>query len=277
VSDSLYFVHISDSHIGRTADFSLQGHRPFPCAKRAVEVINHLPQRPDFVIHTGDVVEESVPEAYSLAAEAFDKLQAPLYFVKGNHDSTNGLQRTFDMGPREELSDNPEQLSYAFELKGFRFVVLDARGPAEIDPQGLLSDSQLELAMREAQPQGPPLVIFIHYPVLPLNSIWMDQRMLIQNGLLLHRALTPAWTRLRAVFHGHVHQAMQTFRDGILYVSGASLYSQFGAWPEDQETFYDKDHDPGFGFIHLLPQQTIIHQHTFTRQKAGLVRSEMAV
>lgn len=276
MSDTLYFVHISDSHIGPTVDFSLQGHRPYPCAQRVVEVINNLPQRPDFVIHTGDVVEETSSKAYSLAAGIFGQLEAPLYLVKGNHDSAKGLRRHFSQGPREELSDHPEQISYAFEIKGYRFLVLDARGPVAIDPQGLLPGSQLEVASREAQPQGPPLVIFIHYPVLPLNSSWMDQRMLIQNGRLLHQALLPAQARLRGVFHGHVHQPMQTFRDGILYVSGASLHSQFGAWPADQETFYDTKHDPGFGFVHLLPEQTIIHQHIFPRPDHDGFSREMA-
>jgi hypothetical protein len=93
----------------------------------------------------------------------------------------------------------------------------------------------------------------------------MDHNMLIQNGRQLHQTLLPARNRLRGVFHGHVHQAMQTIRDGILYVSVASVFAQFAAWPNDLVPHYDPQHDPGYNFVHLLAGQTIIHQHTFPR------------
>jgi hypothetical protein len=77
--------------------------------------------------------------------------------------------------------------------------------------------------------------------------------------------LLPAKKRLRGVFYGHIHQHMQTMKDGILYSSVASVVSQFGAWPGDLSTSYDNEHQPGYAFIHLLPEQTIVHQHTFVR------------
>lgn len=265
--EPLYFVHVSDSHIGPTADYNLHGHYPLPCARRVVGIINQLPMEPDFVIHTGDVVTDPDPVSYKLAAETFGALSRPIYFVKGNHDTAAGIRGHMSMGPKQDEDENPEKLAYSFELKEYRFLVLDARGPEEIDPQGYLSDSQLDLVAREARPQGPPLVIFVHYPVLPLNSIWMDDNMLIMNGDDFHHALLPARKRLRGVFHGHVHQHMQSIRDGILYVSVASIFSQFGAWPNDSVTRYDSDHRPGYNFVHLLPNQTIVHQHTFPRPR----------
>jgi len=97
----------------------------------------------------------------------------------------------------------------------------------------------------------------------------MDKNMLIVNGESLHQALRPAAGRLRGLFHGHVHQHMQTIRDGIVYVSVASVFSQFSAWPDDADVRHDPDHQPGFNFVHLLPEQTIVHQHTFPRPESG--------
>ncbi|MGW8317891.1 MAG: metallophosphoesterase family protein [Candidatus Promineifilaceae bacterium] len=261
----LYFAHISDTHFGPTVDYSRHGHYPFPCAQRLVEIINNLPVRPDFVVHTGDVVAEPDPAAYRLAAKVFGALQVPIYYVNGNHDTAADLRRYLPMGPRDEAGLDPQRLAYTFDLKGYRFLVLDARGPDEIDPHGYLADSQLELVAQEAQPEGPPLVVFVHFPVFPLNSVWMDNNMLIMNGEALHKALLPAVRRLRGVFHGHVHQPMQTVKDGIVYVSGPSAFSQFAAWPDDIEVRYDPDQPPGYGFVHLLPSQTVLHQHTFPR------------
>lgn len=262
----VYFAIISDTHIGPTADYNRHGHKPLPCAQRVVEVINNLPTKPDFVIHTGDIVTDPDPAAYQLAAEVLSKIEAPTYFVNGNHDTAQDIHKYFSMGSKQDVTDDPDLLSYIFEVKGYRFLVLDARGPDEIDPHGLLSKAQLDLVRREATPEGPPLVVFLHYPVLPLNSVWMDAYMLVVNGNDLHQALLPARDRLRAVFYGHVHQPMQTMRDGILYVATASTFAQFTAWPAHAETGFDHDHLPAYSFVHLLPEQTIIHQHTFPRE-----------
>lgn len=264
-SKGVYFVHISDTHIGPKADYSRHGHFPLPCARQLVKVINDLPRQPDFIIHTGDVVTEPDPISWQSAARTFSQLKAPVYYVNGNHDTAADIRRYLRMGPHNLAGSDPERLSYTFEIRGFRFLILDARGPDEIDPLGLLPDSQLELAALEAAADGPPLIVFVHYPVLPMNSTWMDENMLIINGDKLHSALLPAASRIRGVFHGHVHQHMQTVSDGIIYYSVASTFSQFGAWPDDIITHFDGDHDPGYAFVHLLPNRTIVHQHTFPR------------
>lgn len=264
-TEPLYFVHISDTHIGPDAGFSRHGHVALPCAQRLVDVINSLPAPPDFVVHTGDVVADPHPDSFRLAARTFSKLRAPVYYVNGNHDAARDIVTYLPMGPREDLAGDPDVLSYRFDLKGYRFLVLDARGPQEIDPHGLLSEAQLAIVRAEAQPEGPPLVVFIHFPALPLNSIWMDEHMLILNGEAFHQALLPARERLRGVFHGHVHQSMQTLRDGICYVSCGSAFSQFTAWPLETKTGYDVHALPAYNFVHLLPRQTLVHQHTFPR------------
>ena len=267
--EPVYFVHISDTHFGPTADYSRHGHCPLPCARRLVAIISHLPQRPDFVIHTGDVVANPDAAAYRLAAETLALLEPPIYYVVGNHDTAADIRRYLTMGPREDVDDDPGRLSYAFEVKGHRFLVLDACGPDEIDPHGLLPDSQMEVVAREVGPHGPPLTVFLHYPVLPMDSIWMDENMLLLNGEALHQALRSARKRLRGVFYGHVHQHMQIERDGIRYTSVASAFSQFAAWPKDIDVQFDSDAPPGYGFVHLLPSQTIVHHRSFARPSAG--------
>jgi 3',5'-cyclic AMP phosphodiesterase CpdA len=258
-------VHISDTHIGSSAGYSVHGNVPLPCAQRLVDLINNLPVKPDFVMHTGDIVTDPHPDSYALAAETLGALRVPTYYVSGNHDAAQDMRKYLAMGPKKDLIPDLDQLSYAFELKGFRFLVLDARGPHEIDPQGYLSAEQMEIVRAEAQADGPPLVIFIHYPPLPMDSPWMDSNMLVVNGEELHQALRPARKRLRGVFHGHVHNSMQTIRDGISYIAVGSSFSQFTAWPSDEVTGYDAQARPAFNFVHLMPEQTIVHQHTFLR------------
>ncbi len=264
-TEVLYFVHISDTHIGSSSSYARHGHKSFPCAAQLVEIINNLPTQPDFVIHTGDVVADPSPAAYKLAAKIFSRLDMPIYYVTGNHDKAKDIRRYLPMGAMQMKTDASDLLSYVFDVKGYRFLAVDARGPDEIDPHGLLSEEQMDIVREEATEQGLPLTLFMHFPINKLNSIWMDAYMLAINGDELHEALLPAKDRLRGVFYGHVHQNMQTWRDGILYVSVASTFSQFTAWPQDKAFRKDEHYLPGFNFVHMMPQQTIIHQHLFPR------------
>ncbi len=263
--EPVYFVHITDTHIGPSAGFARHGHLSLPSAQRMVDLINAMPTTPDFVVHTGDVVSFPDPDAYALAAETLNEIEPPVYYVVGNHDTAVDIKQYMKMGPRTDCQPDEDVLSYAFEVKGVRFLVIDARAPDELDPHGLLSEAQLELVRREATPDGPPLVVFGHFPALPLDSPWMDAKMPILNGEALHEALLPARDRLRGVFYGHIHHARQTVRDGIVYTATASTINQFTSWPTDEKVTVDADGAPGFSFVHVLPEQTIVEHRTFAR------------
>ena len=262
MSEIVSFVHLSDTHIGPTIEYGRHGKISYPAAERAIEVVNNLPVKPDFVIHTGDVTTDPTAGAYALAADLFSRMEVPVYYVVGNHDTAEFIRSTLTMGPKTDLL--ADELSYAFEVKGHRFVVLDARAPEEMDPNGLLSDAQLDVVRQEMSSGDVPLTFFIHFPVLPLNSPWMDEHMLVVNGGELHEILRPACERIKGVFHGHIHQSLQITKDGICYTAVPSTFSQFTAWATDETTGFDPDYLPSYNFVQYLPDgQTIVHQHTF--------------
>lgn len=51
--------------------------------------------------------------------------------------------------------------------------------------------------------------------------------------------------------------------------SVASTFAQLSAWPSDQDASLDPDYPPGFNVVTLLPDQTIVRQHTFPRPTPG--------
>lgn len=263
--ETVYFVQVSDTHFGTTKAYGRHNQPSYPHAVKLVETINGLPVTPDFVVHTGDVTTHPEEAAYALAAEVFAELQVPVYYVTGNHDDSAMIRKFLPMGELEWLVDEPGTLCYRFEVRGERFLVLDGRGPDAIDPHGILSEAQLAVVRKEVAHGVRPLTIFVHFPVLRMNSPWMDENMLLLNGEGLHQALLPARARLRGVFHGHIHQSLQITRDGICYTAVPSTFAQFTAWPTDVDVGYDPDCLPGYNFVQLLPQQTIVQQHTFLR------------
>lgn len=256
----LRFIHISDTHIGPTRDYELYGCNCFNNALRMVETINRLPLVPEFVLHTGDVTAAPDEAAYRLAAEVFTRLRVPIYFVTGNHDSSVMIRKYLRMGEMEIASD-VNGLAYTFEVNGYRFITLDARGPDEIDPRGVLEEHQFAFLRRELDRDATPVAVFLHFPPLPLDSRWLNNEMLLMNGERLHRVLVPYRDRLRGVFFGHVHRGMHVLQDGVLYSSVASTIGQFAAWPDDQQVRLDLDHPACFNVVTLTETATVIKEH----------------
>ena len=222
----LRFIQITDTHIGPTEDFTLYGKQPLPIFRRLIDQINALPFPIDFVLHTGDVVDDLSAASYELYRDAIDALRVPIHHVAGNHDNAELLQ-TMVMAIDEPIA----RLDYAFEAGGTRFIVLDSRGP--VDPCGLLEPSQLDWLREECTPAGPPLVIAMHHALVPLDTPWLDapppdwgegRHMYVDNAAEVRAILSPARKRIRAVLSGHVHGDFNVMRDGILYAPAGSTF-----------------------------------------------------
>ncbi len=256
----LRFIHISDTHIGTTRDYELYGCNCYSNALRIIETINGLPLLPEFVLHTGDVAAAPDEAAYQLAAEVFARLNIPIYFVTGNHDSAALIKTYLKMGEME-ITSHSSFLAYTFERNGFRFIALDARGPDEIDPRGVLEEHQFDFLQGQLARDASPVAVFVHFPPLPLDSLWLNNTMLLINGERFHRMLVPHRDRLRGVFFGHVHRGMHVLQDGVLYSSVASTIGQFAAWPNDEQVRLDLHHPACFNVVTLTDQTTIIKEH----------------
>lgn len=255
----LTFIHITDTHI--TSDRSYMGnyadYTPIVGAEALVRELNALPFTPDFVLHTGDVVYDPVPEAYETAKAVLGKLKYPVYYLPGNHDDPLSLQ------PMTVRSQAQTALYYAFEVKGVQIVCLDSNGHLE-PPAGYISDQQLIwLADLCAAKDDRPLVVAVHHNPFKVGVPWLDEYMGLQNDDALHRALLPARDRLRGVFCGHIHQNIDVLRDGILYTSTLSSWSQFHAWVGMTETHPDQRAEPGFSAVTISRSQTFIRRYRF--------------
>lgn len=256
----LTFVHLSDTHIHPDAEYG-KHHTPHGTqmgAKALVKAVNALPFGVDFVLHTGDVVYDPVPEAYATAREILGQLKYPVYYLSGNHDSGQALQRVL-LGRTEILTP----FNYTADVNGFQIVCLDSNGPAE-PPRGNVIAEQLEwLDSICSALDDRPLVVAVHHNVLPVGSPWLDDYMRITNGVDLHQILLKAKARLRGVFFGHVHQNIEMYQDGILYSSALSSWNQFNSWVGLAETVTDGE-NTGFSVVSMTENQTFIRRWGFT-------------
>jgi predicted MPP superfamily phosphohydrolase len=86
------FVQISDSHIGFNKPANPDVNATL---QTAINKINAMPHKPDFIIHTGDLSQLSKPSEFDALDQALKGASAKqIYFVPGEHDmlSDNGEQ-----------------------------------------------------------------------------------------------------------------------------------------------------------------------------------------
>lgn len=257
----LSFVHLSDTHINPNPAYNIPeaDYTPVEGARALVAQINALPFAPDFVLHTGDIAYNPDPDAYALAREILGQIRYPTYYLRGNHDDAQALQRV-----AAGSAEARDPFDYEFEVNGVQIVCLDSNRPARY-AGGSVSDAQLDWLRAVCSASDPrPLVVAVHHNVLPMGSPFWDTFMRMDNGEAFHQALLPARDRLRGVFFGHVHQNTSTVRDGILYSSVLSSWYQLHTYPGLAAIVSDRA-DPGFAVVTLTRTQTFIRYYRFDK------------
>src|SRR2546425_7332758 len=82
-TSGLRFVQISDSHIG----FDKPANADVTATLRAaIAKIQAAPERPSFVLHTGDLTHLSKPDEFDTLQQVLREVALPVFYVPGEHD-----------------------------------------------------------------------------------------------------------------------------------------------------------------------------------------------
>jgi len=178
------------------------GHRPGVFAD-AVEKLNLL--RPEFVMSIGDFIEGYSEDDAELNRQwdEFDslvkKLQAPFFYVPGNHDISNEV-----MAKKWEKRLGPSY--YHFTYRDVLFLCLNTEDPYKRS----ISDRQIEYFQKVLKANPPWQVrwtlVFLHQP------IWRSE--ISENWEKLESLLAD---RPYTVFSGHRHIYSKSVRNGQPY------------------------------------------------------------
>lgn len=260
------FLHISDTHFGPTPDLEIRGANVCDRARRLVDEILALPFRPDFVVHTGDVVNDPDPGAYALAEEVLSRLELPIYYATGNHDDVAMMNEGLTFGPHGSLlEDAGDRLCYRITggvQSDAELYVMDAKVPPEEGPHGLLGEDQIE-AVLDAITGERPVAVFLHYPLTPIGSRWIDEHLLVRNGADFQKRLAEkAGGRLRGIFSGHLHRGLQLYRDGVLQSGVSSPACEFTAGPEDESCEFLAGGPIPFHHVTLTGEGTMVKAYS---------------
>ncbi|WP_410211652.1 phosphodiesterase [Aquirhabdus sp.] len=168
----------------------------------AIKHLEHLDHRPDFVLLTGDLVDQGDPLEYSHLLELLSELSIPYAVAMGNHDDRENFRAAFSAYPYLPQSG---PLHYCIDDYPVRIVVLDSCVTGEdyghIDAEGL---SWISAVLNEDAYK--PAIIALHHPPIVSGIPYMDvYRYLDAEPLakILRRS-----SNVEAVLCGHVHRSM---------------------------------------------------------------------
>ena len=122
------------------------------------------------------------------------------------------------------------------------------------DHGGRIAPGELEWLERDAARASatPHVLLAVHHHVLPLGSRWLDELGLYNADELL--AIVDRSPQVRCVVAGHVHQASDTSRNGVRFLTTPSTCFQF---LPNVDSFAVDVRPPGFRWIDLRPDGDI--------------------
>jgi Icc protein len=220
------FAQISDSHIGFN-------HAPnqdvVGTFEQAVARLNALPQRPSFVVHTGDHVHLSAPEEFDTVKQIVSTIKTDRVFhVPGEHDVFVDQGKRY----RQFFGKGSHGTGYySFDYKGVHFLALSnvqasesETGAGGMNGLGRLGAEQIAFVKRDLAhlSSDTPLVIFGHVPLLAVYPKWgwaTEDSAQVLKLMTRFSSVT--------VLNGHIHQVLAKHEGRItMHTANSTAFPQ---------------------------------------------------
>jgi 3',5'-cyclic AMP phosphodiesterase CpdA len=223
---------------------------------RCIDHVVRLPQHPDAVLLTGDLVDSGAPAEYATLRELLARLPMPCYLMPGNHDDRDNLRAAFpDHGYLHQWAPF---VQYAIDRWPVRIVALDTVIPGEsggrLCPERL---AWLERALEASRDR--PVVVALHHPPFRTFIGHMDDIGLDGGEALA--AIVRRHPNVERVLCGHLHRAIETRFGGTIASTCPSPAHQVDLDLADDAVARFRMEPPGFQ-VHVWTATTGIVSHT---------------
>jgi len=210
--NALRFAQISDSHLGFTGPANTDVTGSF---SRAINQINTLGYRPDFVMHTGDLTHLSTPAQFDQVRQMLSGLRTGKVFtVPGEHDSVDDhgqkYRAMFGAGTQGDGW-------YSFDIKGVHVIALV--NTLALEKLGHLGTDQLDFIRKDVAGRSAdtPIVVFSHIPLFAMYPAWgwgTDDATQALSYLRRFSSVT--------CLNGHVHQLFTKTEGNVTFYSATT-------------------------------------------------------
>jgi Icc protein len=162
----MLIAQISDSHIDKPGVFAFGRYDTQTAFARALEKIASEAQRPNLLLHTGDLTQHGDLAVYKRARAMLDATGIPYALMAGNHENTEALRAVF--ADADWMPDGIF-LQYVIDRFPVRLICLDTTIQGKME--GELCRERLDwLASRLAEEPSKPTMLAMHHPALRVGT-----------------------------------------------------------------------------------------------------------
>jgi len=208
------FVQVSDSHIGFAKDPNPDARTTF---REAVARIKAMPQKPAFILHTGDVTQLSKASEFDDADQILKEAGLPVFHVPGEHDMLDeGQGKAFlDRYGQGTLGDGWR----SFDQNGVHFVGLVNVKDLKAGGMGHLGAEQLAWLQKDlaSLSSSTPLVVYTHIPLWTIYADWGWGTDDAAQALGLMKRFGSV-----TVLNGHIHQIISKVEGNVTFQTARS-------------------------------------------------------
>ena len=252
--DEICIVQISDTHVCVPGCLLKNRFDSNYALQRAVEIINSEDYTIDYLLITGDLVEEGLEDEYAHLKNILKRLNRniPVLFCLGNHDDIDAFSKVFldrfpqiiDKSSMVDINclDTEAGLNYCIDFQISKLIVLDSSVKEEA--WGEISSHTLGwLEKILSNSVTDTNILALHHPPVRCFSEVMDNIALknpdeLEDLLLFHK-------NVQLIICGHVHRSIFTSFAGSRIALCPSVVFQYPIFMERGKSIPTGE-QPGF-------------------------------
>jgi len=217
-------AQLSDTHIRAPGELAYRQVDTAAHLRAAVAALLRLPQRPDAVLISGDLVDDGRPASYAHLRQLLAPLPCPVLLMPGNHDDPAALRAAFPEHPELQQAGPGAFLQFERRWPGLRLLALDTSVP-QVSHGALCTQRLAWLEERLAEDSHTPTLVAMHHPPYAAYLDYMDRIGLREGGPALAELIN-RHRQVQRIVCGHLHRSSQTLWAGTLVQTAPSTAHQ---------------------------------------------------
>ncbi len=211
---SVSFVQMSDCHVGFEKSANPDARATL---NEAIDKVLAMPDKPAFMIHTGDISHTAKPQEFDDALQMIGRTKLDVQYAPGEHDilDSNTEAAYLDRFGKGSTGGG----WYSFDHGGVHFISLVNVVDLKKNGLGSLGANQLEWLEDDlkSKSNSTPIVVFAHIPLWMIAPEWgwgTEDSAQALSYLARFGSVT--------VLNGHIHQLMQKVEGNVTFHTARS-------------------------------------------------------
>ena len=185
-------THLCEEHPSRAEDLA-----------RCLAAIEAEAQRPEFLLHTGDITHNGLESEYRTAMEAIDASGIACFVLPGNRDNRRIMLDFYS--DRPYLPAGSQFFQYTIEEYDTRFIVLDTH--SEHSNKGELCDLRFDLFEKMlSADKTKPVTVVMHHPPFEVSEIPDPFQFVDWSQVERFEQIISSHKTVKQIICGHVHR-----------------------------------------------------------------------